>query len=218
MRNSLLHKKILITAGPTYERIDPVRFIGNFSTGKMGFAIAEECANRGAEVVLIAGVTSLSVSHPNIRRIDVESAMEMYEACIQEFPETDIAILSAAVADYRPLQSADEKIKRKEGENLTITLVPNPDIAASLGQLKKPHQLLIGFALETENEEANAIKKMAKKNLDFIVLNSLKDSGAGFGHDTNKVTILFANSEKKSFELKSKKEVARDIVDVISEK
>jgi phosphopantothenoylcysteine decarboxylase/phosphopantothenate--cysteine ligase len=215
MSNSLLHKKILITAGPTYERIDPVRFIGNFSTGKMGFAIAEECAARGAEVTLIAGVTSLSISHPNIRRIDVESAIEMYNAAIQAFSETDIAILSAAVADYRPLQFTDEKIKRNEGENLTITLIPNPDIAATLGQMKKPHQTLVGFALETNNEEENALKKMKKKNLDFIVLNSLKDSGAGFGHDTNKVSILFANSEKKSFELKSKKEVARDIVNVL---
>ena len=215
MPNNLLQKKILITAGPTYERIDPVRFIGNFSTGKMGFALAEECAAHGAEVTLIAGVTSLSVSHPNIRRIDVESAIEMYDAAIQEFPETDIAILSAAVADYRPLQSTNEKIKRKEGENLTITLVPNPDIAASLGKIKKPNQLLVGFALETNNEEANAIKKMTKKKLDLIVLNSLKDSGAGFGHDTNKVTLLFANGEKKSFELKSKEEVATDIINAI---
>ena len=218
MTNSLLHKKILITAGPTYERIDPVRFIGNYSTGKMGFALAEECAERGAEVVLIAGVTSLSVSHPNIRRIDVESAVEMYDAAVQEFSDTDIAILAAAVADYRPLLSANEKIKRQEGENLTITLVPNPDIAASLGQMKNSHQLLVGFALETDNEEANAMKKLANKNLDFIVLNSLKDSGAGFGHDTNKISILFANGEKKPFDLKSKKEVAKDIVDVIEQK
>ena len=215
MPDSLLHKKILITAGPTYERIDPVRFIGNFSTGKMGFALAEACAERGAEVVLITGVTSLSVSHPNIRRIDVESALEMYNVAVQEFPETDIAILSAAVADYRPLQTADKKIKRAEGENITITLVPNPDIAASLGKMKQPHQFLVGFALETNNEEANAMKKLTKKNLDLIVLNSLNDSGAGFGHDTNKVSVLFANGEKKSFGLKSKKEVARDIVDII---
>jgi phosphopantothenoylcysteine decarboxylase/phosphopantothenate--cysteine ligase len=215
MHNSLLHKKILITAGPTYERIDPVRFIGNFSTGKMGFAIAEECAARGANVTLIAGPTSLTVSHPNIRRIDVESAIEMRDAAIKAFSETDIAILSAAVADYRPLQFADEKIKRKEGENLTITLIPNPDIATTLGQIKTSNQILIGFALETNDEEANAMKKIVKKNLDFIVLNSLKDRGAGFGHDTNKISILFANGEKKSFELKSKKEVARDIVDVV---
>jgi phosphopantothenoylcysteine decarboxylase/phosphopantothenate--cysteine ligase len=215
MNNSLLHKKILITAGPTYERIDPVRFIGNFSTGKMGFAIAEECAARGANVTLIAGPTSLTVSHPSIRKIDVESAIEMRDAAVQVFPEADIAILSAAVADYKPLQSADEKIKRKEGESLTITLIPNPDIAATLGQMKKPHQLLAGFALETNNEEANALKKMKKKNLDFIVLTSLKDSGAGFGHDTNKISILFANGEKKSFELKSKKEVAEDIINVL---
>jgi phosphopantothenoylcysteine decarboxylase/phosphopantothenate--cysteine ligase len=218
MHNDLLHKKILITAGPTYERIDPVRFIGNFSTGKMGFAIAEECAARGASVTLIAGPTALTVSHPSVRRIDVESAIEMRDAAVKAFSEADIAILSAAVADYRPLQSADEKIKRKEGESLTITLIPNPDIAATLGQIKNTHQILVGFALETNNEEVNALKKMKKKNLDLIILNSLKDTGAGFGHDTNKVSILFADGEKKSFELKSKKEVARDIINVLIDK
>jgi phosphopantothenoylcysteine decarboxylase/phosphopantothenate--cysteine ligase len=212
-RNDLAKKKILITAGPTYERIDPVRFIGNFSSGKMGFALAEECASRGAEVLLITGPTALSLSHPNIRRVDVESAHEMYDAAIKTFPEMDAAILSAAVADYRPAQWTDEKIKRREGEEITITLTPNPDIAASLGKIRKPHQLIIGFALETSNEESNAGRKMEKKNFDFIVLNSLQDKGAGFGYDTNKVTILSRKGEKHSFELKTKKEVAKDIID-----
>ena len=211
--NDLTKKKILITAGPTYERIDPVRFIGNFSSGKMGFALAEECASRGAEVLLITGPTALSLSHPNIRRVDVESAHEMYDAAIKTFPEMDAAILSAAVADYRPAQWTDEKIKRREGEEITITLTPNPDIAASLGKIRKPHQLIIGFALETSNEESNAGRKMEKKNFDFIVLNSLQDKGAGFGYDTNKVTILSRKGEKHSFELKTKREVAKDIID-----
>lgn len=212
-RDDLAEKKIMITAGPTYERIDPVRFIGNFSSGKMGFALAEECASRGAEVLLITGPTALSCSHPHIRRVDVESAREMYEAAIQSFPAMDGAILSAAVADYRPAQWTDEKIKRMEGEEITLTLTPNPDIAASLGEIKQPHQVIIGFALETSNEERNAIRKMEKKNLDFIVLNSLNDKGAGFSHDTNKVTILSRDGEKHSFALKTKKEVAKDIID-----
>lgn len=211
-------KKILITAGPTYERIDPVRFIGNFSSGKMGFALAEECAARGAEVTLIAGPTHLITAHPNIRRVNVESAQEMYDASLNAFGDMDIAILSAAVADYRPEKTADEKIKRTEGQDLSITLTPNPDIAATLGKMKKPNQLLVGFALETNNEEQNALKKMTKKNLDFIVLNSLKDEGAGFGYDTNKISILSANGTKKSFALKSKKEVAIDIVKTVFEK
>ena len=212
-RSDLAKKKILITAGPTYERIDPVRFIGNFSSGKMGFALAEECASRGAEVLLITGPTALSVTHPHIRRVDVESAREMYDAAIEAFQGMDAAILSAAVADYRPAQWTDEKIKRREGEELTLTLTPNPDIAASLGESKKPDQVIIGFALETSNEERNAVSKLEKKHLDFIVLNSLQDKGAGFGHDTNKVTILSRNGEKHSFELKTKKEVAKDIID-----
>ena len=211
--NNLSKKKILITAGPTYERIDPVRFIGNFSSGKMGFALAEECASRGAEVLLITGPTALSLSHPNIRRVDVESALDMYDAAVKAFPETDAAILSAAVADYRPAQWSEEKIKRREWEEITITLTPNPDIAAALGEIKKRDQLIIGFALETSNEESNAIRKLEVKNFDFIVLNSLQDEGAGFGHDTNKVTILSRGGEKNSFELKTKKEVAKDIVD-----
>jgi len=159
----LAGKKILITAGPTYERIDPVRFIGNFSSGKMGFALAEECAARGAEVWLITGPTALSLSHPRIHRIDVESAREMHAAALQAFPEMDAAILSAAVADYRPEAMAEQKIKRTEGENLTLTLTPNPDIAATLGSIKREGQLLIGFALETNNEESNALKKWCRK-------------------------------------------------------
>ncbi|MDU1891806.1 MAG: bifunctional phosphopantothenoylcysteine decarboxylase/phosphopantothenate--cysteine ligase CoaBC [Dysgonomonas sp.] len=211
-KESLSKKKVLITAGPTYEKIDPVRFIGNYSSGKMGFALAEECANRGAEVILVAGPVSLSINHPNIRRIDVESAEEMYNVAMKEFPEADAAILCAAVADFRPAEQYNEKVKRGE-DILSISLVPNKDIAASLGKMKKANQTLIGFALETNDEEMNALKKIVKKNLDFIVLNSLNDSGAGFQHDTNKIAILNKNGERKDFPLKSKKEVAADIID-----
>lgn len=216
-QRELAKKKILITAGPTYERIDPVRFIGNFSSGKMGFALAEECAARGASVLLISGPTSLTAHHPNIRRIDVESAQQMHDAAVSAFPEMDAAILSAAVADYRPLQTRPEKMKRDGQEQISLTLTSNPDIAASLGAMKQPGQTMIGFALETHDEEANALKKMEKKNFDFIVLNSLQDRGAGFGHDTNKVTILARDGEKRSFGLKTKKEVAKDIVDIAFE-
>lgn len=212
---SLDKKKILITAGPTYERIDPVRFIGNFSTGKMGFALAEHCAKRGAEVTLISGPTSQTVAHPRIQLIRIESAQEMYAAALQAFPDSDAAILSAAVADYRPETQASQKIKRHEGEQLTLQLTPNPDIAAALGKIKKAHQRLIGFALETNQEEQNALKKMEKKNLDFIVLNSLQDKGAGFGFDTNKITILSRNGLKIAFDLKTKNEVAQDILDTV---
>lgn len=211
-QETLSKKKILITAGPTYEKIDPVRFIGNYSSGKMGFALAEECARRGAEVVLVAGPVSLKVNHPNIKRIDVESAEEMYNASVKEFPGMDAAILCAAVADFRPSEQYSQKVKRGE-DLLTISLVPNKDIAASLGKMKKANQLLIGFALETNDEETNALKKMAKKNLDYIVLNSLNDAGAGFKYDTNKVAILKKNGERKDFGLKSKYEVASDIID-----
>lgn len=210
-QESLSKKKILITAGPTYEKIDPVRFIGNYSSGKMGFALAEECAERGAEVILIAGPVSLKTIHPNITRIDVESAYEMYEAATREFPTVDTAILCAAVADYRPQEYATSKIKRNDNE-MAITLIANKDIAAALGKMKAPNQTMIGFALETDNEEANALKKMEKKNLDYIVLNSLQDKGAGFRHDTNKITIICRNGEQKHFDLKSKKAVAADIV------
>ena len=211
-QESLSKKKILITAGPTYEKLDPVRFIGNYSSGKMGFALAEECAERGAEVVLIAGPVSLKTTHSNIRRIDVESAEQMYQAATTEFTDSDAAILCAAVADYRPKEQADNKIKRQEGSSLTLELIPNKDIAASLGKTKKEGQTLIGFALETNNEEQNALDKIKKKNLDYIVLNSLNDNGAGFQHDTNKIAILNKNGLRTNFELKNKKEVAKDII------
>lgn len=213
-REDLSKKKILITAGPTYEKIDPVRFIGNYSSGKMGFALAEECANRGAEVILIAGPVSLKVNHPNITRVDVESAEEMYNASIRVFPSVDTAILCAAVADFRPAEQYTEKVKR-EGDILNISLVPNKDIAASLGKMKKANQKLIGFALETNDEEANALKKIVKKNLDFIILNSLNDSGAGFKYDTNKIAIINRNGERTDFALKTKKEVAFDIIEEV---
>ncbi len=207
-----LKKKILITAGPTHEKLDPVRFIGNYSSGKMGFALAEECANRGAEVTLIAGPVSVKTIHPNIKRIDVESAREMHDAALSCFEDQDAAILCAAVADYRPENIADMKLKRS-GETMNINLVPNPDIAAALGQIKKDAQTLVGFALETNDEESNALGKMERKNLDFIVLNSLQDKGAGFRVDTNKITILNRNGDKKEFALKLKSEVASDIID-----
>jgi phosphopantothenoylcysteine decarboxylase/phosphopantothenate--cysteine ligase len=211
-QGSLSKKKILITAGPTYEKIDPVRFIGNYSSGKMGFALAGECARRGAEVTLVAGPVSMKTNHPNITRIDVESAEEMYNASMKAFPDMDIAILCAAVADFRPSERYTEKVKRGE-DILNINLVPNKDIAASLGKIKKSNQRLIGFALETNDEQANALKKIVKKNLDYIVLNSLNDTGAGFKYDTNKISILNRNGEKKDYALKPKQEVASDIID-----
>lgn len=213
-QETLSKKKVLITAGPTYEKIDPVRFIGNYSSGKMGFSLAEECAERGAEVILIAGPVSLKTSHPNIKRIDVESAEQMYQSAVAEFPDADAAILCAAVADYRPSVQAAQKIKRTEDEGLTIELTPNKDIAASLGKMKRDNQVLIGFALETNNEEQNALKKIEKKNLDYIVLNSLNDKGAGFRYDTNKVSIIDRTGNRRDFELKDKKSVAKDIIDV----
>lgn len=214
--DSLGGKTFLVTAGPTYERIDSVRFVGNFSTGKMGFAVAEELARRGAKVFLVAGPTSLSVKHVNINRIDVESAREMYDACTEKFPQCDAAILSAAVADYRPEVVADHKIKKTAGtETLDLHLVQNPDILATLGGRKTQRQLLIGFALETDNELNNAKSKLSRKNLDMIVLNSLKDKGAGFDHDTNKVTIITADGTVTEGSLKSKADVAKDIVDKV---
>lgn len=211
-QESLSKKKILITAGPTFEKIDPVRFIGNYSSGKMGFALAEECARRGAEVTLVAGPVSMKTNHPNITRIDVESAEEMYNASMKAFPDVDTAILCAAVADFRPSTQYTEKVKRGE-DILKIDLVPNKDIAASLGKIKKSSQRLIGFALETNDEQTNALKKIVKKNLDYIVLNSLNDPGAGFKYDTNKISILKRNGEKKDYPLKSKQEAASDIID-----
>lgn len=204
-------KKVLITAGPTYEKIDPVRFIGNYSTGKMGFALAEEFARRGAEVVLVAGPVTLTTGHPSIRRVDVESAAEMYAEVIPAAADCDIIVSCAAVADFTPEEKAVSKIKR-EGENLCLKLQPTQDIAAELGKRKKEGQLLVGFALETDDEQCNAFQKLKKKNLDLIVLNSLKDEGAGFGGDTNKVTMIDRREHIQEYALKSKREVACDIV------
>ena len=211
-RQELKGKKIVITAGPTYEKIDPVRFIGNYSSGKMGYALAEACANRGAEVILVSGPVSLSTHHPSIKRIDVESADEMYEATVQAFQEANAAILCAAVADYRPENKAEQKIKREKDEELLLRLVANKDIAAALGSMKKDGQVLVGFALETQNGVQHATGKLERKNLDFIVLNSLSDAGAGFRCDTNKVSILERNGLITEYALKSKTEVAGDIV------
>lgn len=213
----LQKKKIIITAGPTFEKIDPVRFIGNYSSGKMGFALAEVCAERGAEVVLIAGPVSLKTCHPAIHRINVESAREMFDVASRLYSEADAAVMCAAVADYRPQVCADKKIKRS-ADDMVLTLVPNPDIAAALGKIKRPKQLLVGFALETDNEEQNALSKMQRKNLDFIVLNSLQEPGAGFRCDTNRITIIDREGKKQQFDLKSKKEVAGDIVDKLIDK
>ena len=207
----LAGKKIVITAGPTYEKIDPVRFIGNYSSGKMGFAIAEECAARGAEVTLVAGPVQMRTLHPGIRRIDVESCAEMYTATTEAFQDADAAILCAAVADFAPETTADTKIKR-EGDDLVLRLKPTHDIAAALGHMKQPHQHLVGFALETHDEMAHAQDKLQRKNLDFIVLNSLGDAGAGFRHDTNKITIISKESVKE-YPLKVKTAVAKDIID-----
>ena len=208
-------KKVVVTAGPTYEKIDPVRFIGNYSSGKMGLAIAEEFAGRGAEVVLVCGPVNLKTSHPAIRRVDVESAAQMYEVTSKEFVNSDVAVLSAAVADFTPKEKADHKIKRGK-DDLLLELLPTKDIAAELGRIKTVSQLLIGFALETNDEEINALSKMQRKNLDMIVLNSLNDKGAGFSVDTNKVTILDKAGDKTVYELKTKVEVAKDIVDQIA--
>lgn len=208
-------KTILITAGPTFEKIDPVRFIGNYSSGKMGFALAEACANRGANVKLIAGPVSLKTVHPHIERIDVESASDMYEKATSLFPSADAAILCAAVADFTPAQPFDTKKKRGE-DDLLVQLKPTKDIAANLGTVKKKHQILIGFALETDSEMQNAQSKLERKNLDFIVLNSLRNPGAGFQHDTNQITILKREGGTYTFPLKSKKEVAEDILNELN--
>jgi phosphopantothenoylcysteine decarboxylase/phosphopantothenate--cysteine ligase len=211
----MLGKKILITAGPTYEKIDPVRFIGNYSSGKMGFALAETCAKHGAEVILVAGPVSLKTIHKNIERINVESAAEMYKIVTNKFKNMDGAILCAAVADFTPMKTEDSKIKR-EKDNLTLELKPTYDIAATIGATKSPEQFIVGFALETNDEEKNAKEKMDRKNFDFIVLNSLQDPQSGFGFDTNKVAIIHRSGLKKQFELKSKLDVADDIVKEIN--
>lgn len=209
--SSMAGKKILITAGPTYEKIDPVRFIGNYSSGKMGYALAKECAARGAEVTLVSGPVNLSVNHPNINRIDVESAEQMYNTCMSHYPTSDAGILCAAVADFTPECVADKKIKR-EKDDLTLNLKPTHDIAAALGKIKTDSQRLVGFALETNDETAHAQDKLKRKNFDFIVLNSLNDKGAGFRCDTNKITII-DSGKAEEYPLKTKKEVAADIID-----
>lgn len=212
--HDLADKKVLITAGPTRESFDPVRFIGNNSTGKMGIELAEECASRGAEVTIVLGPTHLQPTNNDIKVINVISAQDMYEAVIKSYGHTDVTILAAAVADYRPATQSDSKIKKKEGD-LSISLVRTIDIAESIGKIKKNHQVNIGFALETNNEMANAKRKLVKKNLDFIVLNSLNDKGAGFAHNTNKVSIVHKDDNVIEYELKSKREVSKDIVNEI---
>lgn len=207
-------KKVLITAGPTHEALDPVRFIGNHSSGKMGFALAEEFANQGAEVALICGPTHLTTENKSIHRIDITSAEELYEAALKEFKTADVSILSAAVADYRPDKIASQKIKKTDAVPV-INLVPTKDTLLELGKLKKKNQVLVGFALETENEIENAKKKIKNKNLDLIVLNSLNDPGAGFKNDTNRVTIIDKYNNLKEFQLKTKQEVAKDILKTI---
>ena len=213
-KKKLAGKKALVTAGPTYEAIDPVRFIGNYSTGKMGFAIAEALALEGAHVDLVAGPTYQQTHHKGITIHPITSAEEMFNQCQQFFPACDIAVLSAAVADYKPLKTADQKIKKTEG-NLLLELTKTRDIAAELGKMKKSGQIIVGFALETENEKINAEKKLVSKNFDLIVLNSLNNAGAGFGHDTNKVEIISRKNGSKEYSLKTKKEVANDIVEAI---
>ena len=215
-KKDLQGKRIMITAGPTYEKIDPVRFIGNYSSGKMGFALAEECVRRGAEVTLIAGPVNCKISEvqSQISTINVESCQQMYDAATKTFPQVDAAILCAAVADFRPAEVADQKIKRV-GQTMDIHLVPNPDIAASLGQMKTGKQMLVGFALETNDEQQNAQHKLEKKNLDFIVLNSLRNEGTCFKSDDNQITII-SREGQKAYDKKTKKEVARDIIDELS--
>lgn len=210
---SLAGKKILITAGPTHEAIDPVRFIGNASSGKMGIAMAEECVKRGAEVMLVLGPSAEKIP-AGVQLKKVVSAQQMFDECVQAFPQMNGAIMCAAVADYRPITVADEKIK-KTNESLTLELIKNPDILKHLGTIKKANQFLVGFALETNNEKEFALKKLASKNADLIVLNSLNDTGAGFGHESNKITIFDKKGGEQSFDTKSKKEVATDIINSI---
>ena len=215
-KDTLKGKKILITAGPTHEKIDPVRFIGNYSSGKMGYAIAEEAAARGAEVTLVSGPVEIAPRHESITLMKVESALEMLAACEEHFDSSDWAVMCAAVADYRPEHSASSKIKRGDkGDPMELRLVANPDIAATLGKRKRSGQLIAGFALETDNETDNAIGKLNRKNLDMIVLNSLRDKGAGFRTDTNKVSIITRGGERTDYPLKSKTEVASDILDTL---
>lgn len=210
-RQDLQGKKVMITAGPTYEKIDPVRFIGNYSSGKMGYALAEACAERGAEVTLVSGPVNREVIHPNIKRINVESAAEMYQAAVENYEDADAGILCAAVADFTPEVTAEQKIKR-EKDDLILRLKPTQDIAAALGKQKRPEQRLVGFALETNDEVSHAQDKLKRKNFDFIVLNSLNDKGAGFRCDTNKIAIIDRDGIT-AYPLKPKTEVATDIID-----
>jgi len=209
--NFLKGKRALVTAGPTFEPLDPVRFIGNHSSGKMGIAIAEELAAQGAYVTLVLGPTDIKPQHPAIQVVPVLSAQDMYEACEPVFAKADIAVLAAAVADYRPKIFSEIKLKKREGE-MILELAKTVDIAATLGKTKRPDQIFVGFALETNNEAEHAQAKLEKKNFDFIVLNSMKDAGAGFGHDTNKISIFRRDGSRQDFNLKNKVEVARDIV------
>ena len=213
-KGRLKGKKALVTAGPTYENLDPVRFIGNYSSGKMGLAVAEALAYEGASVTLVMGPSVLKANHSLIRQIDVQSAQDMFDACQNHFSDMDIAVMSAAVADYRPKNKAKEKIKKKSDE-LSLELEKTTDILKTLGKSKKPNQIVVGFALESNDEETYAKKKLKDKNADLIVLNSIKDKGAGFMKDTNKVTVFNKNGSKNSYELKSKTEVAKDIVEQI---
>ncbi len=212
----LAGQRWLVTAGPTYERIDSVRFIGNYSSGKMGFALAQALADAGADVELVSGPTALKIDHPRIHRTSVESAREMYAAATEMFPRCNGAILSAAVADYRPAECADHKLKKNGSDGMTLELVQNPDILATLGGMKKEGQRLIGFALETDHELENAQCKLQRKNLDYIVMNSLRDEGAGFGVDTNKVTIISRDGSRKESPLLSKQEIAKLIVEEVA--
>ncbi|MBO0949092.1 bifunctional phosphopantothenoylcysteine decarboxylase/phosphopantothenate--cysteine ligase CoaBC [Fibrella forsythiae] len=217
LQDVLVGKSVLITAGPTQEAIDPVRYISNHSTGKMGFALARVFALAGADVTLVCGPTYLITPEPTIRRVNVRSAQEMYEATAAAFPKAHITILNAAVADYTPAHPATEKIKKKEAE-FAIELTKTVDIAATLGTLKRPDQLMMGFALETNNEHEHALGKLHRKNLDWIVLNSLRDAGAGFGHDTNKITVMDRQETVAEFGLKTKDEVAADLLSIIVQK
>jgi len=207
-------KTVLITAGPTYEKLDPVRFIGNFSSGKMGFALAEKAAELGAKVILISGPVNVMEKHSNINRINVVSADDMFYAVQEHFPQSNIFISAAAVADYKPENQANDKIKKSD-DRLTLTLTKNKDILKHFGNNKSPNQVVVGFALETSNEQENALKKLLSKNADMIVLNSLNDKGAGFQSDTNKISILFKDGKTKQFPLKTKIEVANDILNEI---
>lgn len=213
IQHSLKGKRALVTAGPTYEKIDPVRFIGNFSSGKMGFKLAEELAKRGAEVELISGPSTLKLHHSSINRTNITSANEMYKAVMERSEGADIIFMAAAVADYTVSNPSEQKVKKGEHENLVLNIVPTQDILLELGKRKRKDQLLVGFALETENELENARKKLERKNADFIVLNSLNDKGSGFGTDTNKITIIGKNNLVKSFELQTKEKVAIDIIE-----